>query len=72
MDKKLSNDTLKLVRYKVLFVKRDHEIAFPECEELVADNVLEADYCAWKIAEFLQELDRHEVAVPHKWQTTSR
>jgi hypothetical protein len=69
MDKKLSDDMFKLVRYKVLFVKRDHEVLFLEGEELVADNLHEADFCAWKIAEFLRELDRHEVAVPPKWQT---
>src|SRR5712691_1464821 len=37
-DKDLSNkDLLKLVRYKILFVKRDYEAAFPEAEELVSD-----------------------------------
>ena len=27
---------LKLVRYKILFVKRDYEYAFPEQEELIS------------------------------------
>src|SRR5437588_561310 len=34
-DKDLSDDQLKLVRYKILFVKRDYEAAFPEREEVV-------------------------------------
>ena len=32
-DKDLNDDQLKLVRYKILFVKRDYETAFPEREE---------------------------------------
>lgn len=68
MDRGLSDDTLKLVRYKVLFVKREHEVAFPDHEVLVAANMDEVDFSAWKIAEFLQELGRCEVAVPHQWQ----
>src|SRR5262249_39171880 len=36
-DQDLSGEnTLKLVRYKVVFVKRDYEVAFREQEELVA------------------------------------
>ena len=35
---------LKLVRYKILFVKRDYEYPFPEQEELVAENMDEASY----------------------------
>src|SRR6266705_6289990 len=31
-DRDLSDDMLKLVRFKVLFVKRDYEVAFPEQE----------------------------------------
>ena len=38
-DKDLNDEQLKLVRYKILFVKRDYETAFPEKEELVADNL---------------------------------
>src|SRR5688572_26987 len=39
MDKDLRDDTLKLVRYKILFVKRDYEHAFAEQEALVSDNL---------------------------------
>ncbi|MBC8029069.1 MAG: hypothetical protein H7Z16_03075 [Pyrinomonadaceae bacterium] len=65
-DKDLSDDQLKLVRYKILFVKRDYETAFPEREELVSDNMTGEAYTAWKIAEFIQRLDREEL--PEKWR----
>ncbi|OLE53187.1 MAG: hypothetical protein AUG51_14435 [Acidobacteria bacterium 13_1_20CM_3_53_8] len=67
-DRDLSdNDMLKLVRYKVLFIKRDYEVAFPEVEELVSDDLTDTAYTAWKVAEFIQSLD--ETAVPKKkWE----
>ena len=46
MCKKLSDDALKLVLSKVLFVKREHEVVFLDREELVADNLHEANFCA--------------------------
>jgi hypothetical protein len=65
-DKDLSDDQLKLVRYKILFVKRDYETAFSEREELVSDNMTAEAFTAWKIAEFIQRLDREEI--PEKWR----
>jgi len=62
----LGGEDLKLVRYKVIFVKRDYEVAFPEREELVADNLNDTDFTAWKIAEFIQHLD--EEPVPRSWR----
>jgi hypothetical protein len=56
---------LKLWRYKVLFIKRDYEHAFPEAEDLVSDDV--SDITAWKIAEFIQSLSQRRVTVPPKW-----
>jgi len=64
----LDGKDLKLVRYKILFVKRGYEWAFPEQEELISDD-FEGDDCgftAWKIAEFIQALGR--VPIPHKWK----
>ncbi len=65
-DKDLSGDDLKLVRYKILFIKRDHEHAFPEREDLVSADIDESGFTAWKIAEFIQRLD--ETPVPEKWR----
>ncbi len=56
---------LILWRYKVLFIKRDLEHAFPEVEDLVSDDV--SDLTAWKIAEFIQSLGQRKVRVPSPW-----
>jgi len=64
-DTDLSDDMLKLVRYKILFVKRDYETAFPEKEEMVHDNMTGDAFAAWKVAEFIQRLGKEEV--PMKW-----
>jgi hypothetical protein len=65
-DRNLHDDMLKLVRYKILFVKRDYEHAFPEKEELVSENTDESGYTAWKIAEFIQDLKN--IDIPPKWR----
>jgi hypothetical protein len=65
-DKDLNDDQLKLVRYKILFVKRDYEVAFPEREELVHDNISGEAFTAWKVAEFIQRLDREPI--PDQWR----
>ncbi|HSE19899.1 MAG TPA: hypothetical protein VLB46_22750 [Pyrinomonadaceae bacterium] len=65
-DRDLSDDKkLKLVRYKILFIKRDYEAAFPEVEELVSDSMDDTAYTAWKVAEFIQRLG--DTPVPNKW-----
>ncbi len=68
MDSDLRDDMLKLVRYKVLFVKREYEHAFREQEDLVSENMDEAGFTAWKVAEFIQGLG-HEpyTRVPQRW-----
>ena len=69
MDRDLRDDMLKLVRYKVLFVKREYEHAFDEQEDLVSENMDAAAFTAWKVAEFIQGLarDPHETRVPARW-----
>ena len=69
MDKDLNDDMLKLVRYKILFVKREFEHAFQEHEELVSDNMESSAYAAWKVAEFIQSLAKKETVIPGKWGT---
>ena len=67
-DKDLSDDQLKLVRYKILFVKRDYETAFPEQEDLVPDNMTGDGFAAWKVAEFIQQLrEKKQTFVPSDW-----
>jgi hypothetical protein len=67
-DKDLHDDMLKLIRYKILFVKRDYEHAFPEKEELVSENTDTAGYTAWKVAEFIQRLGDRTTVIPDKWK----
>lgn len=64
-DTNLNDDMLKLVRYKILFIKRDYEWAFREEEELVWDNMTDTAFTAWKVAEFIQRLRR--TPRPEKW-----
>jgi hypothetical protein len=67
-DKNLSGEDLKLVRYKILFIKRDYEHAFEEQEELVHDNTSEAAFTAWKIGQFIQDLGNKRYRYPGKWE----
>jgi hypothetical protein len=64
-DRDFREDELKLVRYKILFVKRNYEHVFYEKEELVHDNITETDYAGWKIADFIQKLN--EQPIPGPW-----
>ena len=57
---------LILWRYKVLFIRRDLEHAFPEAEDLIPNDV--TDITAWKIAEFVQQMGQCLVPVPQKWR----
>lgn len=68
-DANLNDDMLKLVRFKILFVKRDYETAFQEEEDLVWDNMTGADFSAWKVAEFIQKLaiTPRQVRYPRRW-----
>jgi hypothetical protein len=67
MDRDLSDDMLKLIRYKVPFVKGEYEHAFPEQEDLVSENMDASAFTAWKVAEFIQTLGRKKTMVPLKW-----
>jgi len=70
-DKNLSGEDLKLVRYKILFIKRDYEHAFNEQEELVYDNMTEGAFAAWKIGEFIQALGAKKYKYPDKWEKST-
>ena len=67
-DRDLRDDMLKLVRYKILFVKREYEVAFPEQEDLVEDNMDPTSFAAWKVAEFIQHLHRDGAEIPNRWR----
>jgi hypothetical protein len=65
-DTNLNDDMLKLVRYKILFVRREYETAFQEREDLVSDNMSSSAFTAWKIAEFIQHIG--DYPIPGKWK----
>ena len=68
-DNNLRDDMLKLVQYKIIFVKRDYEHVLQEQEELIADNIDAAGYTMWKIAIFMQQLcEQRQTPVPTKWK----
>lgn len=67
LDKDLRDDMLKLVRYKILYVRREYEVTFPEREDIVSDNMDGDAFTAWKVAEFIQELAHGTTPVPAKW-----
>lgn len=58
-------DTLKLVRYKIAFVKRDYEVVFPEKEDIVSYDTTGPAWAALKISEFMGSLGR--IHRPEKW-----
>lgn len=68
LDKDLRDDMLKLVRYKILFVRREYEVAFPEQEDLVSDNMDGDAFSAWKVAEFIQDLHHGATPIPVRWE----
>jgi hypothetical protein len=67
MDKDLRDDMLKLVKYRVLFVKREYETAFFEHEDVIEDNLDASALTAWKMAEFAKHLEEHGEHIPRKW-----
>jgi hypothetical protein len=70
MDKDLRDDMLKLVKYRVLFVKREYETAFFEHEDVIEDNLDASALTAWKTAEFAKHLLEHGERIPQKWGDT--
>jgi hypothetical protein len=62
-------DELKLVRFKILFIKRDFEHVFYEREELIHEDIDGQAFASWKIAEFIQEIGRPPYgSIPQKWR----
>jgi len=63
------DDQLKLVRYKIIFTKRDFEAVFPEKEELVTYGTSAADWAGIKVAHFMRDLSTmKESDLPREWR----
>jgi len=66
-DMNLQSGELKRIRYKILFLKRDHEAVLAEGEELIVEPLTANEYTAHKISEFLEQLASGEVRSPTSW-----
>lgn len=63
----LSGDDLKLVRYTILFVKRDYEAFLYKDDELVAGDMDGGTFAALKVKDYLIRADKGEVKRPVEW-----
>jgi len=68
-DRNLNDDQLKLVKYRVLFVKRGYEAVLDDSSDMIHDNLSPEGFVAWKIAEFSRRLE--DVRVPSAWLGTA-
>ena len=75
MDTNLSDDMVKLVRYTIVSIERDHERIIHHGEEIVTDNLTDDAFASWMIASYLQSREyaqrrsedpRHEIEHEHK------
>jgi len=67
-NKNLQDDMLKTVRYWISFEKRDYEAVLHDGIDHVYDNLTDAQFTAWKMAEFMQQLKASKIDVPFLWQ----
>jgi hypothetical protein len=67
-DQDLSGDELKVVRYRIIFKKRDLEVTLASGEELVNYDTDGASFGALKIAEFVTKVGAGEVTKPDLWK----
>jgi hypothetical protein len=67
-DQDLSADELKVVRYRIIFKKRDLEVTLHTGEDLVNYDTDGASFGALKIAEFLGRVALGEVPRPALWR----
>jgi hypothetical protein len=68
MDEDLSCDDLKVVRYSILFTKRDAEAVLqPEREEVVDYRTSSEAFAALKVADFLGRVQQDSIPWPAAW-----
>jgi hypothetical protein len=66
-DQELSADELKVVRYRIVFKKRDLEVTLYANEELVSYDTDGASFGALKIAEYMGRVSEGRVNPPRKF-----
>jgi hypothetical protein len=68
-DQDLSGEDLKIVRYRIIFTKRDFEAVLDEAEEEIVDYPTDGgSFGGLKVAEFMGKLSEGEVPLPVQWQ----
>ena len=68
VDTDLSSDDLKVVRYRIIFKKRDYETELETNEALINYSTDGGSYGALKIAEFFDKVLAGQVPLPAKWK----
>jgi hypothetical protein len=63
----LGGDDLKVVRYRIIFTKRDNEATLFEGEETVNYPTDGGSYGGLKVADFFQKVLEHKIHRPQKW-----
>lgn len=66
-DQDLGGDDVKLVRYKILFVKREYEAVLHEDETLVTYDTRGGDFGGLRIGDFMEQAARDEIKRPKAW-----
>jgi hypothetical protein len=67
-DQDLSGDDIKVVRYRIMFTKRDLEHVFDSGEDIVTHDLSAGDFIGQKLGDFLEKLKAHKVEPPKKWE----
>lgn len=60
-DTNLADDQVKLVRYTVVFIKRDEEEVLEQDDVLITDNMTPEGFASWRIAHYFQQKDHKEL-----------
>lgn len=68
-DQDLGGDDLKIVRYRIIFTKRDFETVLDEAEEEVVDYPTDGgSFGGLKVARFMARLAKGAVNLPTEWK----
>lgn len=60
VDTNLADEQVKLVRYTIVYIKRDEEQTLEQDEILVTDNMTAEGFAAWRIAAYFQKPDHRD------------
>jgi hypothetical protein len=70
-DQDLGGDDLKIVRYRIIFTKRDFEAVLDEAEEEIVDYTTDGgSFGGLKVARFMARLAKGKVPLPLEWKGT--